>query len=278
MKQLIIISDMEGASGIFETNFNELRVGTEEWNSHGRSKLTSDVLAVCEAANEFGIDEILYYDSHYAGEKQFNTLLERLPSNVKVFNVPDRRFYWRRIRGQAEWEPFGIITVGQHSRNGEDNAYFPHTIQSPPIESYWINDIHIAEIGSSVLNFMGTKYIANIGCASSEREAKELSKSVHHITVKNKSMGWEPSSNETFEIIKNGVFNALAQTDNIEPVSMNPPFKFRLRLCEGYYFDNVEEFAWKGHFDKREAFWQAPSFEIGSEIFNHVREHIMGGL
>ena len=34
--------------------------------------ITSDVKAVCDAANEFGIDDIVVYDMHYAGESAFN--------------------------------------------------------------------------------------------------------------------------------------------------------------------------------------------------------------
>lgn len=275
MKQLIVISDMEGASEIFDSHAKELLPGNEEWFNSGRAKLTSDVLAVCEAANEYGIDEILYYDSHFAGEAEFNTILNRLPSNVKLFDVPDRCFFWRRIRGQADWNPFGIITVGQHSRNGEENAYFAHTIQTPPIESYWINGIHIAEIGTSVLNFQGTKYIANIGCAASEKEAKELSDSVQHITIKDKSIRWEPGKKETFELIRSGVFEALKKSDNMKPITIDPPYLFKLRLCKGYEFELDRNISWKGSFTEREAFWEAPSFEIGSEILNYVRELIM---
>lgn len=135
-KQLILISDMEGVSGIFDEDKKQLINGEEEWRKIGREKMTSDVLAVCEAANEFGIDEVLYYDAHYAGNPEFNVILEKLPPNVKLFDIPDRKFYWRRIRGQAEINPFGLITVGQHARNGEKNAYFPHTIQTPPIKGF----------------------------------------------------------------------------------------------------------------------------------------------
>lgn len=44
-KQLVIISDMEGASGIFESNKKTLYHGSEEWYNEGRKLMTSDVLA-----------------------------------------------------------------------------------------------------------------------------------------------------------------------------------------------------------------------------------------
>jgi len=274
-KQLVIISDMEGASGIFEENIEEIINGSDKWKSQGRDKMTSDILAVCDAAIEYGIDDIMYYDAHYAGNPESNTVLEKLPKIVRVFDTPNRCFYWRRIRGQADFNPYGVITVGQHARNGEPDAYFEHTIQSPPIKSYWVNDIHIAEIGSAILNFNGSKYIANIGCAASEKEAKEISEKVHHISVKDKKRKWEPSSEETYDLIKKGVTDALNNYDNLEAVDIEGPFKFRMELCQYYHFDVSSEFSWKGHFEDQIAYWEAPSFEIGSEIFDFVRERIM---
>lgn len=47
-KQLVVICDMEGASGIFENNRRVLKHGSEEWERKGRDLMTLDVLAVCE--------------------------------------------------------------------------------------------------------------------------------------------------------------------------------------------------------------------------------------
>jgi D-aminopeptidase len=271
-KQLVICTDMEGASGIFEENYKAMIHGTEEWKNVGRECMTSDVLAVCEAANEFGIDDIMIYDGHYAGNPEPNIITEKLPANVRLFDTPDRRFQWRRIRGQAQQEPYGIITVGQHARYGEKNAYFPHTIQSPPIERVLLNGIHIAEIGHAVLNFRGVKYIANIGCNASMKEAKELSETVAAISVKDKTKGWEPSPKETYPIIKKGVLDALRNIEIACAVNIEPPYEFSMTLFEGYKFETPNKISWKGHFDKRKAFWEAPSVEMGLELFGFVRE------
>ena len=72
MKQLTVIADMEGASGIFDSNaeaclHEELYPYNKMWRSYGRSCITSDVLAVCNAAIDAGIDDILLYDMHFAG-------------------------------------------------------------------------------------------------------------------------------------------------------------------------------------------------------------------
>lgn len=271
MKQLIIVADMEGASGIFDRNRSWNWNGEDDWRKYGRDCITSDTLAVCNAAIDFGIDDILLYDVHFAGNPDFNIKLEKLPTVVRVFDVPDRCFYWRRIRGQAAQNPFGLITVGQHARYGESDAYFPHTIQSPPIKNLFINGLHIAEIGSAVLSFDNTPYLANVGCQASMKEALELSESVVEIPVKDKKKGWEPSTEETYPLIYKGVTKALQSANQAKIPKIEPPYVFSMELCEGYAYDTESEISWKGTLSANKADWTAPNIQIGLEIFDYVR-------
>ncbi|MDR2569042.1 MAG: M55 family metallopeptidase [Oscillospiraceae bacterium] len=275
MKQLIIIADMEGASGIFSKNSSWLWNGSADWREHGRECITSDALAIVNASIDFGIDDILLYDGHFAGNPEFNIILEKLPPIVRVFDVPDRCFYWRRMRGQAVARPFGIITFGQHARFGEDNAYFAHTMQSPPIKSLFWNGKHIAEIGSAVLSFHDAPYLANVGCAASMREALELSDKILTIPVKDMAKGWEPSPQETYSIIYDGVTKALHNVENTTGIFVGDELhRFSMQLCDGYFFDTSANITWKGIIENTKATWEAPSIEIGLELFNYVRRLI----
>ncbi|MDR2600401.1 MAG: M55 family metallopeptidase [Oscillospiraceae bacterium] len=275
MKQLIIIADMEGASGIFNENSSWIWNGSDDWREHGRECITSDALAVVNAAIDFGVDDILLYDGHFAGNPEFNIILEKLPPIVRVFDVSNRCFDWRRIRGQAVTNPFGIITFGQHARFGEDNAYFAHTIQSPPIKSLFWNGIHIAEIGSAVLSFHDVPYLANIGCAASMREALELSDKILTIPVKEMAKGWEPSPQETYSIIYDGVTKALHNANNTTGIFVGDELhRFSMELCDGCFFETSTNITWKGTIENTKATWDAPSIEIGLELFNYVRRLI----
>jgi D-aminopeptidase len=274
-KQIIVYADMEGASGIFDHNGNAVVHGSPLWREYGKKCITSDVRAVCQAAHECEFDEIAIYDGHFAGNPEYNIIVEELPGNIKLFDTTNRCFDWRRIRGQADLEPFGLITVGQHARYGEPNAYFPHTIQSPPIKSLYINDKNIAEIGMCAYNFLGIKYIANIGCAASMTEAKEISHKVTCISVKDKKNKWEPNYFETFSVIKENVIKAIRDIDNKEIIEINAPFIFKMEVCDNFIFKRPDEISWKGTFSEKEAYWEAPSVEIGFELFNCVRSCII---
>jgi D-aminopeptidase len=277
MKQLILFADMEGASGIFDRNRSWCWNGREDWRDRGRECITSDALAVCSAAADFGIDDILLYDAHFAGNPEYNIMLEKLPPIVRVFDIPDRCMFWRRIRGQAAQRPFGLITFGQHARYGTPDAYFAHTIQSPPIKNFYVNGTHIAEIGFAVLSFDNTRYLANIGCQASMREALELSGHIVTVPVKDKSRNWEPSPEETYPLIYEGVTKALKQAGQAKEVEFEPPFLFSMAPCDGYVFETGTEISWKGAVAADKAEWAAPSVEIGLEIFEYVRSLLKEG-
>lgn len=279
MKQLIVIADMEGASGIFDSNreacyHEEMYPQGTLWRSYGRACITSDVLAVCNAAIDMGIDDILLYDMHYAGCKEYNVILEVLPAQVRVFDLEDRCVDWGRIRGQAATHPYGIVTVGQHARNGESNAYFAHTIHTPPIESFWINGIHVAEIGESVMCFSGVPFIANVGCAASHKEAMELSSTVSCITVKNKEAIWEPSREETYPIIYDGIKEAMNDYQRKVPYPEQEMYSCKMYLADGYHFESPRKFSWRGTFSNQCAAWETHDIQTALSLFWKVHEYI----
>ena len=279
MKQLIIIADMEGASGIFDSNceaclHEEVYPQNALWRSYGRACITSDVLAVCNAAADMGIDDILLYDMHYAGCKESNIELDKLPSIVRLFDLPDRSIMWSRIRGQAAIEPYGLVTVGQHARNGEANAYFAHTIHTPPIQSFYINGIHVAEIGESVMCFCDVPYLANVGCAASHREALELSPNVTCITVKDKLRKWEPTPTETYPIIYAGISAAIKDYSNKTAYPHSDRCICELNLTEEYRFRAPDNFPWKGEFTDRSATWESHDEETALSLFWLMHDYI----
>lgn len=279
MKQLIVIADMEGASGIFDSNkeacwHEEMYPQGTLWRTQGRACITSDVLAVCNAAVDMGIEDILLYDMHFSGCSEYNVMLEKLPPQVRVFDLELRGTDWGRIRGQSATYPYGIVTVGQHARNGEPDAYFAHTIHTPPIESFWINGIHVAEIGESVMCFSGVPFIANVGCAASHKEAMELSSAVSCITVKDKKAGWEPSPEETYPIIYDGIKKALNDYQRKAAYPEQEIYLCKMYLTDGYHFESPENFSWKGNFTRQCAVWETHDIQTALNLFGEVHKYI----
>jgi D-aminopeptidase len=252
--------------------------GSKEWRESGRDIITSDVKAVCDAANQFGIDEILVYDIHCAGEPEPNIKPEDLPKNVRLVDVPNRQMDMRRIRGQVQTTPFGMIFVGQHARAGTPNSYFPHSID-PNWKDLRINGISVAEIGYVAFNFTDVKLLAVVGDVTAMAEAKELYPSVMEIPVKDKVKNWIPNHSETYGIIRQQVLEALKKRDSLQSlldtVLKKEPdtFRFSLALQNGYCFETPGKISWKGEITRDMATWEALTPEIGLEILWAVKSY-----
>ena len=232
-QQLYILCDLEGASGISFANRKAMHHGSELWRSEGRALVTSDVKAVCDAANEFGIDEIIIEDEHDNGKREPNVLVTDLPRNVRVLRRPHLLGKARKV---VRGEPFGMIFVGQHAMYG-GGGFSPHSIQSPPIGTITLNGVRVGEIGLELAKFMGAPLLAVVGDEAAIAEAKALCPRVVGIPVKSLEKNWFPSADETRPAIRRGVLDALRTRSEATGLDLGPPFRFTLTPADGYVFD-----------------------------------------
>ncbi len=278
-RQLYILCDLEGASGISPANWNALMHGSDLWRTQGRALVTSDVKAVCEAANEFGIDEIVIDDEHDGGKKEPNLVVADLPSNVRVLRRPHLP---GKARKSVRGEPFGMVFVGQHAMYG-GAGFAPHSIQSPPIGAITINGVRVGEIGLELASFMGARLLAVVGEEAAVVEAQTLCPHVVGIPVKSLEKNWFPSADETRPVIRREVLRALHGRDKASGLDLEPPFRFTLSPADGYVFDRRQKMPlrWfcrllffglsKGKLSAREASWETKTVVRGVWVLHCVR-------
>ena len=278
-KQLYILCDMEGASQISPENRKALYYGSELWQHEGRRYVTSDLKAVCEAANEFGIDEIIVNDEHDYGNKEPNVFVHELPTNIKMVKRPHMPGTPRRM---TQKDPFGIVMVGQHAMSG-GGGFAPHTIQSPPIGRITLNGSTIGEIGLELALFMGVKFLAIIGEEAAIGEAKTLCPGVVTCPVKNLERNWFPTAEENYPIIRDKVLQAIRQREEAGSFQTPSPYRFSLGLNDDYYFDPNKRFAlcwlanllfyrlYKGKMEENEVFWETKRIVSGLNTIHMMR-------
>lgn len=80
-----------------------------------------------------------------------------------------------------------------------------------------------------------------------------------------------PDCQETSAIIRDGVFRALSDYENKTTAEIEGPCECSLELMDGFHYEIPKHISWKGSFEDKVAFWEAPYFEIASELFNEVR-------
>jgi len=118
--RLFISVDMEGVAGV--VSWQQLvREGFEY--ERAREWLTAEVSAVCEAAFEAGVSEIVIADSHYEG---LNLLVDRLPEGVEIVR------HWPRVHNMmqgVEDGPYaGAILHAHHGGADLVGAGIAHTM------------------------------------------------------------------------------------------------------------------------------------------------------
>jgi len=264
-KQLYVLCDLEGASGISPQNRKAMHHGSDLWKTEGRPSITSDVLAICKAAAESGIDEIILNDSHDNGKREPNVLMRELPPNVRLVRRP---YLPGKPRHMARGHLVGIVVVGQHAMHG-GGGFAPHTIQSPPIGRVTINGLAVGEIGIELALFMDAKLLAVIGEQAAVDEARALCPNAVGVPVKSLERAWFPPASETDPVIREKVTEALARRDKMSGLHLDPPFRFTLEPTDGFAFDPEKRvpLRWlarlilfgrcKGRMNESEASWQA---------------------
>jgi len=237
-RQLYILCDLEGASGISPGNRGALLHGSELWRSKGRDCITSDMKAVCEAADEYGVDEIILNDSHDNGHRVPNVLMRDLPDNVRLVRRP---YLPGKPRHMVRGELLGMIIVGQHAMYG-GGGFTPHTICSPPFGEVTINGLKVGEIGIELALFIGSPLLAIVGEQAAVDEAKALCPNVVGVAVKSLEAEWFPQASETFPLIRSGILDALHRRDEMSGLEFNPPFRFTLKPTEERRFRREKRF------------------------------------
>ncbi|MGB2982965.1 MAG: M55 family metallopeptidase [Candidatus Bipolaricaulia bacterium] len=278
-KQLYILCDLEGASGISPENRKAMYYGSELWRKEGRKYITSDVQAVCAAANEFGISEIILNDSHDNGHREPNVVMTDLPGNVRLVRRP---YLPGKPRHMVRGELYGIIIVGQHAMHG-GGGFAPHTIQSPPIGEVTINGIKVGEIGLELALFMDAKLLAVVGEEAAVEEAKGLCPKAVGVPVKSLEKDWFPPASEIRPVIREKILDALQRRDEADGLHLEPPFRFTLKPAEGYRFDPGKRFflrwlarlmlfrLWNGQMTETEASWETRTVVSGLYALHSTR-------
>jgi hypothetical protein len=60
-----------------------------------------------------------------------------------------------------------------------------------------------------------------------------------------------------------------------EKIEIDEPCYFKMEVCDNFIFKEPEKLSWKGTFSEKEAYWEAPSVEMGLELFDYVRNNII---
>lgn len=130
--KIYISADMEGITGV--THWDEVDHNKPEAYTQFQRRMTLEVVAACEGANDAGAKEIWVKDAHYSGR---NILSDKLPENVKLIRGWSGHPYSMVQEIDESFD--ALMMVGYHSMAGQGGNPMAHTMSSSKIESIFIN-------------------------------------------------------------------------------------------------------------------------------------------
>jgi D-amino peptidase len=163
-KKVFMVTDMEGVSGIFDTELQCLPYKSPRWEESQKS-LTGEINAAVDGLFEGGATEVVVWDGHSSGQ------------NLSVLDIHPRAHLLTggAVSSTLELDPsYGaVIFIGQHALAGAEKGILGHSYDSQNIQNIWVNERPTGEIGARVM-LAGTFGIPVVMLAGDTAACKEL--------------------------------------------------------------------------------------------------------
>ena len=176
--RLFVSVDIEGIPGIVTRE--QGRVGGYEYEQACRW-MTDSVLAVCTAAHEQGVAEVIVADSHGNG---CNVQLERMPDYVSLVRS------WPRplgmMQGVEAGEFIGAVLLGYHAGSSNPAGVLSHTLSSDLFQEIRLNGAVFSEaaLSAAIAGHFSVPILAIAGDDVFVAETRELLGDVPSATLK----------------------------------------------------------------------------------------------
>jgi D-amino peptidase len=141
-KKVYMITDMEGVSGIYDSELQVEPFQSPRWEE-SRKLLTGEVNAAVEGLLAGGASDVVVFDGHDSGRSL--SVLDIHPKARLLTGSP--------ISRTLELDPSycAVVFIGQHAMAGADRAILSHSYSSRGIQNIWVNGKPTGEIGGRVM-------------------------------------------------------------------------------------------------------------------------------
>jgi len=137
-KKVLMITDMEGVSGIFDIELQCEPYKSPRWEE-SRKLLTGEVNAAADGLFDGGATEVIVWDGHDSGH------------TLSVLDIHPRV---RLLTGTPvlpalpiDSSVSALIFIGQHPMAGAANGILSHTEDAAGVQNWWANGKPVGEIG-----------------------------------------------------------------------------------------------------------------------------------
>jgi D-amino peptidase len=225
-KKIFMITDMEGVSGIFDTELQCLPYKSPRWEE-SRKLLTGEINAAVDGLFEGGASEVVVWDGHASGQ------------NLSVLDIHPRA---RLLTGgtvsstlELDSSYSAAIFVGQHALAGAEKGILGHSYDSQNIQNIWVNGRLTGEIGARVMlaGTLGIPVVMLAGDTAACKELHELAPQAECAEVKSgvsRNAGFMLSHLASCALIREKSRRGLDRLSEFKPYRLVGPVEVKVEL------------------------------------------------
>ena len=141
-RKVFMITDMEGVSGIFDSDLQCMPYKSPRWEE-SHKLLTGEVNAAVDGLLAGGATDVVVWDGH--DSSQSLSVLDIHPKARLLTGEPVSPTF------ELDSSYSAVIFIGQHAMAGARNGILSHSYSSLGIENIWVNGKPTGEIGARVM-------------------------------------------------------------------------------------------------------------------------------
>lgn len=224
--KVFMITDMEGVSGIFDTDLQCLPNACPRW-AEAHQLQTGEVNAAVDGLMEGGATEVVVWDGH-DGSRSLSALdihpKCRLLTGEPVSPTLDLDRSYR-----------AMLFIGQHAMAGAKKGILNHSYSSLGVQNMWINNRRAGEIGARVMlaGTFGIPVIMLSGDTAACKELRALVPNAECAEVKSgasRGAGYMLPHPAACALIRQTARRAMARISEIQPYAVSGPAEVRVEF------------------------------------------------
>jgi len=225
-KKVFMITDMEGVSGIFDSDVQCLPYKSPRWEE-SHKLLTGEVNAAVDGLLAGGATDVVVWDGHDSGQS-----LSVLDIHPKA-----RLLTGRPVSPTLELDPSykAVVFIGQHAMAGARNGILSHSYDSGGIQNIWVNGKPTGEIGGRVMlaGYFGIPVIMLSGDTAACEELHDLTPQAECAEVKSgvsRTAGSMLSHQAACTLIREKTQRAMERLGEFPPFRISGPIEVKVEI------------------------------------------------
>jgi D-amino peptidase len=225
-KKIFIITDMEGVSGILDSDMQCLPYKSPRWEE-SHKLLTGEINAAVDGLLAGGATDVVVWDGHDGSQSL--SVLDIHPKARLLAGTP--------ISPTLELDSSysAVIFIGQHAMAGARNAILSHSYSSLGIQNIWVNGKPTGEIGARVrlAGYFGIPVIMLSGDTAACEELHADVPQAECAEVKSgvsRTSGFMLSHQAACTLIRQKAQRAMERLGEFQPLRISGPIEVKVEF------------------------------------------------